>query len=96
MTQALKLTLAVLPGLPTWQPRQTRRQHHEARCLVINAAREANDGTSDDGMAESAQLVRWQCHDCGCKWTSTPKARVTKRMCGCPQCAAAKKEMKKG
>ncbi|KAL3143034.1 hypothetical protein ABBQ38_003311 [Trebouxia sp. C0009 RCD-2024] len=212
MTQAFKLTLAVLPGLPTWQPPpcksspytnmkaasalqrthgRTRHQHHEARCLVIKAAQagsigevpsitlldpvlqrqwdhsanaylgtidikpdstkqvrwicdqcpdgqlhswsamvrsrtngsgcpqcggrkvckhnslaskaslvaaqwdyEANDGTPDDVLAESGQLVRWKCDVCGFKWTSTPKARVSKRMCGCPQCAAAKKEMK--
>ncbi|KAL3149588.1 hypothetical protein ABBQ32_002360 [Trebouxia sp. C0010 RCD-2024] len=47
---------------------------------------EANISTPDSVVAQSHQKVGWHCDQCGCKWTATPNARVSKLRRGCPQC----------
>ncbi|KAL3132809.1 hypothetical protein ABBQ38_006736 [Trebouxia sp. C0009 RCD-2024] len=48
---------------------------------------EANTGTPDSVVAQSKRRVGWHCDVCGCKWTATPNARVSKLRRGCPRCA---------
>ncbi len=56
---------------------------------------EANDGTPDNVVAQSDQMVNWHCQVCGCKWKTTLHQRVGKKQSGCPQCADKARTKKK-
>ncbi|KAL3132815.1 hypothetical protein ABBQ38_006741 [Trebouxia sp. C0009 RCD-2024] len=54
-----------------------------------------NVGSPDSVLAQSNHKVGWQCDKCGCKWTASPNARVSKMQSGCPRCHEKAKTKKR-
>ncbi|KAL3157826.1 hypothetical protein ABBQ32_012247 [Trebouxia sp. C0010 RCD-2024] len=56
---------------------------------------DVNADTPDSVVAQSNTKAGWKCSECGCKWSTSPNARVSKNRPGCPECAKNTKTRKK-
>ncbi|KAL3132804.1 hypothetical protein ABBQ38_006731 [Trebouxia sp. C0009 RCD-2024] len=85
-------------GCPQCSGREVCKHNSLATKAPKVAARwdyDVNTGTPESVVAHSNTEVGWKCRACGCKWRTSPNARVRKNRPGCPECASNAKTGKK-